>query len=109
MNMNGGAKKLDGKSMTMLWRNNSNGKQDKLAAMQMPDDWQETSTLLAALEKIESWIFSRIVETVWWQVSVCLIQYILTDTFMKLGTSCPSLVFFFKKKKVTVSYGLRVI
>ncbi|CAD6246054.1 unnamed protein product [Miscanthus lutarioriparius] len=67
MNMNGGAKKLDGKSMTMLWRNNSNGKQDKLAAMQMPDDWQETSTLLAALEKIESWIFSRIVETVWWQ------------------------------------------
>ena len=109
MNVNGGAKKLDGKSMTMLWRNNSNGKQAKLATMQMPDDWQETSTLLAALEKIESWMFSRIVETVWWQVSVCLIQYILTDTFMKLGTSCPSLVFFFKKKKVTVSYGLRVI
>jgi len=67
MNMNGGAKKLDGKSMTMLWRNNFNGMQTKLAAMQMPDDWQETSTLLAALEKIESWIFSRIVETVWWQ------------------------------------------
>jgi len=97
--MNGGAKKLDGKSMTMLWRNNSNGKQDKLAAMQMPDDWQETSTLLAALEKIESWMFSRIVETVWWQVNVWLRQYILTDTFMKLGTSCPSLVFFFRKKK----------
>jgi len=67
MNMNGGAKKLDGKSMTMLWRNNFNGMQTKLAAMQMPDDWQETSTLLAALDKIESWIFSRIVETVWWQ------------------------------------------
>ncbi|KAG2579817.1 uncharacterized protein LOC120678981 [Panicum virgatum] len=49
MNMNGGAKKLDGKPMTM------------------PDDWQETSTFLASLEKIESWIFSRIVDTVWWQ------------------------------------------
>ncbi|XP_062192589.1 uncharacterized protein LOC133896092 [Phragmites australis] len=61
MNMNGGAQKLDGKSMTMLWKNSSD------TPMQMPDDWQETSTLLAALEKIESWIFSRIVETVWWQ------------------------------------------
>jgi len=67
MNMNGGAKNLDGKPMTMLWRNSSNGKQAKLAAMQMPDDWQETSTFLASLEKIESWIFSRIVDTVWWQ------------------------------------------
>ncbi|KAL6644570.1 hypothetical protein ACP70R_016178 [Stipagrostis hirtigluma subsp. patula] len=64
---NGGATKLDGKSMSVLWKNSSTGKQGKLAAMQMPDDWQETSTLLAALEKIESWIFSRIVETVWWQ------------------------------------------
>ncbi|TVU01080.1 hypothetical protein EJB05_53470 [Eragrostis curvula] len=67
MNMNGSAKKLDGKSMTMLWKNSFNSSQAKLAAMQMPEDWQETSTLLAALEKIESWIFSRIVETLWWQ------------------------------------------
>ncbi|KAL5681890.1 hypothetical protein ACJX0J_008275, partial [Zea mays] len=67
MSMNGGAKKLGGKSMTMLWRNNYNGTQANFAARLMPDDWQETSTLLAALEKIESWIFSRIVETVWWQ------------------------------------------
>ncbi|CAL5001316.1 unnamed protein product [Urochloa decumbens] len=67
MNGNVGAKNLEGKPTTMLWRNSSNGKQPKLAAMQMPDDWQETSTLLASLEKIESWIFSRIVDTVWWQ------------------------------------------
>ncbi|CAO1940564.1 unnamed protein product [Urochloa humidicola] len=67
MNGNVGAKNLDGKPTTMLWRNSSNGKQAKLAAMQMPDDWQEASTLLASLEKIESWIFSRIVDTVWWQ------------------------------------------
>jgi hypothetical protein len=67
MNMNGATKKLDGKSMKMLWRNNSS----HAKTGGMPDDWQETSTLLAALEKIESWIFSRIVETVWWQVNVC--------------------------------------
>ncbi|CAO2184194.1 unnamed protein product [Urochloa humidicola] len=67
MNGNVGAKNLDGKPTAMLWRNSSNGKQAKLALIQMPDDWQETSTLLASLEKIESWIFSRIVDTVWWQ------------------------------------------
>ncbi|GJN03926.1 hypothetical protein PR202_ga21425 [Eleusine coracana subsp. coracana] len=68
LNMNGNTKKFDGKSVTMLRKNSFSSKQDKLTAMQMPDDWQETSTLLAALEKIESWIFSRIVETLWWQV-----------------------------------------
>ncbi|KZV46301.1 hypothetical protein F511_22207 [Dorcoceras hygrometricum] len=31
------------------------------------DDWQESRTLTAALEKVESWIFSRIVESIWWQ------------------------------------------
>uniref|UniRef100_A0A0E0AXC1 Dilute domain-containing protein n=1 Tax=Oryza glumipatula TaxID=40148 RepID=A0A0E0AXC1_9ORYZ len=67
INMNGSAKSLDGRSMPMLWTNSSSGKQTKFTGMQVPDDWHETSTLLAALEKIESWIFSRIVETVWWQ------------------------------------------
>uniref|UniRef100_A0ACD5Y2R4 Uncharacterized protein n=1 Tax=Avena sativa TaxID=4498 RepID=A0ACD5Y2R4_AVESA len=66
--VNGSAQWFDGKSTPMLWKDNSNGKQTKHAVIQMiPDDWQETSTLLAALERIESWMFSRIVETVWWQ------------------------------------------
>jgi hypothetical protein len=93
MNMNGSAKRLGGKSMTMLWENSFNNKQAKLAAMQMPEDCQETSTFLAALEKIESWIFSQIVETLWWQVNVCLSQYILFDTSIKLGTFIPNPVF----------------
>lgn len=31
------------------------------------DDWQDTGTFTSALEKVESWIFSRMVESVWWQ------------------------------------------
>ncbi|KAL9232786.1 hypothetical protein vseg_007855 [Gypsophila vaccaria] len=31
------------------------------------EDWEEMSTFTSALEKIESWIFSRVVESVWWQ------------------------------------------
>ncbi|KAK4775956.1 hypothetical protein SAY87_023917 [Trapa incisa] len=35
--------------------------------MQVVDDWQDTGTFIGALGKIESWIFSRVVESVWWQ------------------------------------------
>lgn len=31
-------------------------------------DWHEPETFTAALEKVESWIFTRVVESVWWQV-----------------------------------------
>lgn len=31
------------------------------------DEWHDHQTFLIALEKFESWIFSRIVESVWWQ------------------------------------------
>jgi len=30
--------------------------------------WEDPKTFLIALEKVEAWIFSRIVESVWWQV-----------------------------------------
>ncbi|CAD6224432.1 unnamed protein product [Miscanthus lutarioriparius] len=62
-----GAKKPDRSSAPTRWKSNYSGKYAKRNIMQVPDDWRETSTLLDALEKIESWIFSRIVESVWWQ------------------------------------------
>uniref|UniRef100_A0A803PHD9 C2 NT-type domain-containing protein n=1 Tax=Cannabis sativa TaxID=3483 RepID=A0A803PHD9_CANSA len=31
------------------------------------DNWDDPQTFVIALEKFESWIFSRIVESVWWQ------------------------------------------
>ncbi|KAJ8448476.1 hypothetical protein Cgig2_012120 [Carnegiea gigantea] len=35
--------------------------------IQLLEDWQETSTFTTALAKVEAWIFSRVVESVWWQ------------------------------------------
>lgn len=32
------------------------------------DGWEDPVTFTTALEKVEAWIFSRIVESVWWQV-----------------------------------------
>lgn len=31
-------------------------------------DWKEAGAYIAALEKIEDWIYSKIVESLWWQV-----------------------------------------
>lgn len=31
------------------------------------DDWENLQTFIVALEKLEAWIFSRIVASVWWQ------------------------------------------
>ncbi|KAF8694832.1 hypothetical protein HU200_037929 [Digitaria exilis] len=64
---NGNAKKPGRNFAPMRWKTNSNSKNARPNILQLPDDWRETSTLLSALEKIESWIFSRIVESVWWQ------------------------------------------
>lgn len=48
-----------GKKTNLRWKN---GLQELL------EDWQETETFTTALEKVELWVFSRIVESVWWQV-----------------------------------------
>ncbi|KAD3336294.1 hypothetical protein R6Q59_028474 [Mikania micrantha] len=40
---------------------------DKPDFIEVFDDWQETRTFAFELERVESWIFSRIVESIWWQ------------------------------------------
>ncbi|CAN6174780.1 unnamed protein product [Urochloa humidicola] len=77
---NGNSKKLDRNFAPMRWKSNSNGKHARPNIMQLPDDWWETSTLLSALEKIESWIFSRIVESVWWQAMTPRMQTPVEDS-----------------------------
>ncbi|KAG6427051.1 hypothetical protein SASPL_111290 [Salvia splendens] len=58
----------DTKSSTNKWKNSGGNRQlNKKGFLQFVDDWQETRTFTAALEKVESWIFSRIVESIWWQ------------------------------------------
>ncbi|XWS69208.1 hypothetical protein CRYUN_Cryun04dG0159800 [Craigia yunnanensis] len=36
-------------------------------SMESSDDWVDPQIFLLALEKFEAWIFSRIIESVWWQ------------------------------------------
>ncbi|XP_022928667.1 uncharacterized protein LOC111435516 [Cucurbita moschata] len=55
-----------GNPTAVQWRNRYGSKQVN-KYNQCEEDWQETGTFMAALERVESWIFSRIVESVWWQ------------------------------------------
>ncbi|XP_058207650.1 uncharacterized protein LOC131320804 [Rhododendron vialii] len=65
--LNGGGKKSEGFS-SIKWKGNFGRRQtNKHDLIQLVDDWKETRTFIAALEKVESWIFSRIVESIWWQ------------------------------------------
>nr|XP_043610499.1 uncharacterized protein LOC122582204 [Erigeron canadensis] len=49
------------------------------------DDWQETRAFTSALEKVESWIFSRIVESIWWQTLTPKMQSLGEDTNTNKG------------------------
>ncbi|XP_042496205.1 uncharacterized protein LOC122075300 [Macadamia integrifolia] len=73
-----------GKPLSLKWMGSSGSKQvKKLDFIQLLDDWQETSTFTAALEKVECWIFSRIVESVWWQALTPHMQSPVEDLLAK--------------------------
>lgn len=64
---NGGRKGSAGRSS--LKRNTfSSTTKKKNHPPQELGDWENPQTFVVALERIEAWIFSRIVESVWWQV-----------------------------------------
>ncbi|KAL6905866.1 hypothetical protein ACP4OV_003467 [Aristida adscensionis] len=53
------------KNSASMWES-LNRKKGKILSPEF-DNWEDVDTFIAALKKIESWIFSRIVETLWWQ------------------------------------------
>ncbi|XP_015071085.1 uncharacterized protein LOC107015351 [Solanum pennellii] len=60
--------KTESKVSSLKWKTHPGSKQSsKNDLLKLFDDWQETRTFTVALERVESWIFSRIVESIWWQ------------------------------------------
>ncbi|KAG6492087.1 hypothetical protein ZIOFF_047037 [Zingiber officinale] len=61
---NGSVKLPKSKPSPLKWESISrNNEQFSLSG-----DWNDPATFISALEKIESWIFSRTIEYVWWQI-----------------------------------------
>lgn len=100
---NGGGKGSGG--ISSLKRDTvSSTKKKKNHPSQDLGDWENPQTFVVALERIEAWIFSRIVESVWWQVlsssyssspsrSCVLSQmpyFLLTDLFFSHADSNPT-------------------
>ncbi|WOK91994.1 hypothetical protein Cni_G00685 [Canna indica] len=77
---NGGTRKPDGKLTSMkLERNSGYNREKQIGFVRKIDEWQDTSAFTGALEKIESWIFTRIVESVWWQTLTPHMQSVVED------------------------------
>ncbi|XP_012851123.1 PREDICTED: uncharacterized protein LOC105970845 [Erythranthe guttata] len=53
--------------------------EQKSKSTEESDDCEDILTFIMALEKIESWLFSRIVESVWWQVFFFFLTSFLFD------------------------------
>ncbi|XP_010243037.1 PREDICTED: uncharacterized protein LOC104587214 isoform X2 [Nelumbo nucifera] len=67
---NGGKMGNEKKSSPLKWNESSLNKKEKFVFFFSNDfdDWEDPHTFVTALEKVEAWIFSRIIESVWWQV-----------------------------------------
>ncbi|KAA8548219.1 hypothetical protein F0562_004520 [Nyssa sinensis] len=62
-----GAKGNKKKSSPLKWKESSPSKETGGALYESTDGWEDPRTFTFALEKVEAWIFSRIIESVWWQ------------------------------------------
>ncbi|XP_010496437.1 PREDICTED: uncharacterized protein LOC104773506 [Camelina sativa] len=51
------------KQSSLKWKDSSLSKKD----IESFGTWDDPVTFIAALEKVEAWIFSRVVESIWWQ------------------------------------------
>ncbi|XP_059644183.1 uncharacterized protein LOC132285959 [Cornus florida] len=63
----GGQKGNNKKSSSLEWNDTSSSKKTRGALREISDDWKDPRAFTSALEKVEAWIFSRIIESVWWQ------------------------------------------
>ncbi|CAL1391488.1 unnamed protein product [Linum trigynum] len=51
------------------------------------EDWEDPHTFISALERVEAWIFSRTVESIWWQTLTPHMQSAATKGIDKVSAS----------------------
>ncbi|KAL8167203.1 hypothetical protein V2J09_008702 [Rumex salicifolius] len=85
INKNAVGKRSDKKSPKLTWKASSSNRKDMRTAFSGNfDDWEDPLTFTSALEKVESWIFSLIVESVWWQTLTLHMQSSATRVVDKI-------------------------
>ncbi|XP_057811127.1 uncharacterized protein LOC131025404 [Salvia miltiorrhiza] len=66
-NCNISGSKTSGSWSELTSKDSSHLEGDQSTSINESDDKEDVSTFIIALEKVESWLFSRIVESLWWQ------------------------------------------
>ncbi|KAJ0053054.1 hypothetical protein Pint_02959 [Pistacia integerrima] len=100
MERNGGQMGNNKTSSPLKWKEPSPGtKGNTNVVCGSFGDWENPQTFLSALQKVEAWIFSRIVESIWWQTLAPHMQSAAakavdrvsgSDSRKNLGRTCSS-------------------
>ncbi|KAF3780672.1 hypothetical protein EJ110_NYTH32311 [Nymphaea thermarum] len=74
-----------GKISSLKWRDTFIDKKKDISLFSpMLVEWQDPNTFTAAIEKIESWIFSQIIKSIWWQTLTLYMQYPVDEKNVQL-------------------------
>ncbi|XP_074567531.1 uncharacterized protein LOC141824187 [Curcuma longa] len=82
---NGSVKLPRSKHSPLKWESVSH-KNGKFSFSESFGDWDDPATFISVLEKIESWIFSRTIEYVWWQIFTPYMQSGHVGSAQQLGS-----------------------
>ncbi|XP_076940862.1 uncharacterized protein LOC143610207 [Bidens hawaiensis] len=85
------------KSLSSSKKNGIKGNNDIKSSLKWKKEWENPCNFTSALEKVESWIFSRIIESVWWQTLTPYMQSAAAKAIIRIVDSESSKSKFFKK------------
>ncbi|KAJ9562584.1 hypothetical protein OSB04_007744 [Centaurea solstitialis] len=73
------------KKNAMKWKKESFSKENRMRGIS--NEWESPCNFTCALEKVESWIFSRIIESVWWQTLTPYMQSAAAKAIVRIVDS----------------------
>ncbi|XP_068665641.1 uncharacterized protein [Aristolochia californica] len=76
---NGIGRSREEKSSPLAWKESTSCKKAQKLFSPELEKWEDAQTFISALEKIETWMFSLIIESVWWQSLTPHMQSVVGD------------------------------
>ncbi|KAI3670122.1 hypothetical protein L6452_41768 [Arctium lappa] len=80
------SEQLSKKNVTK-WKKESFLKENRTGMRGISNEWESPCNFTSALEKVESWIFSRIIESVWWQTLTPYMQSAAAKAIVRIVDS----------------------
>ncbi|KAK1432693.1 hypothetical protein QVD17_09591 [Tagetes erecta] len=81
------ASKKNGIKSSTKWKKESSLKEGRTGLHGHLNEWENPCNFTSALEKVESWIFSRIIESVWWQTLTPYMQSAAAKAIIRIVDS----------------------